>query len=68
LYGAFVWVRRVLNSQKWRFPARAVEELLVYDEEMEKWKSVIAARQARVERFRTLLVVYLFALSSNRGF
>jgi NADPH oxidase len=23
LYGAFVWARRVLNNQKWRFPARA---------------------------------------------
>ena len=24
LYGVFVWVRRPVNSQKWRFPARAV--------------------------------------------
>ena len=24
LYGVFVWARRVLNRQKWRFPARAV--------------------------------------------
>ena len=24
LYGAFVWARRALNNQKWRFPARAV--------------------------------------------
>jgi acetolactate synthase-1/2/3 large subunit len=23
LYGVFVWVRRALNNQKWRFPARA---------------------------------------------
>jgi hypothetical protein len=23
LYGAFVWACRALNSQKWRFPARA---------------------------------------------
>ena len=23
-YGVFVWARRALNSQKWRFPARAV--------------------------------------------
>jgi hypothetical protein len=23
LYGAFMWARRALNSQKWRFPARA---------------------------------------------
>jgi chromosome segregation ATPase len=26
LYGAFVWARRALNSQKRRFPARAVDE------------------------------------------
>jgi hypothetical protein len=23
LHGAFVWARRALNNQKWRFPARA---------------------------------------------
>jgi hypothetical protein len=28
LYGAFVWARRALNSQKRRFPARAVRHLL----------------------------------------
>ena len=26
-YGVFVWARRALNSQKWRFPARAVSLL-----------------------------------------
>jgi hypothetical protein len=29
LYGAFVWARRALNSQKRRFPARAVRLSLV---------------------------------------
>ena len=28
LYGAFVWVRRALNSRKLRFPARAAEDPL----------------------------------------
>ena len=30
-YGAFVWARRALNSQKRRFPARAVQEPAVAD-------------------------------------
>ena len=29
LYGVFVWARRALNSQKWRFPARAVARAAV---------------------------------------
>jgi hypothetical protein len=28
LYGAFVWARRALNSPKWRFPARAVVDIV----------------------------------------
>jgi hypothetical protein len=31
LYGAFVWARRALNSQKCRFPARAVVEAFLSD-------------------------------------
>jgi hypothetical protein len=31
LYGGFVWARRALNSQKRRFPARAVGEGVIND-------------------------------------